>query len=63
MIALALPMAVIFLPLAYLLGSIPFGYIIVKLREGRDVRAAGGEDRPTGASGKGPRGAGRNREL
>lgn len=26
---------------AYLLGSIPFGYIIVKLREGRDVRAAG----------------------
>jgi glycerol-3-phosphate acyltransferase PlsY len=27
--------------LAYLLGSIPFGYIIVKLRAGRDVRAAG----------------------
>lgn len=27
--------------LAYFLGAIPFGYIIVKLREGRDVRAAG----------------------
>jgi glycerol-3-phosphate acyltransferase PlsY len=27
--------------LAYLLGSIPFGYAIVKLRRGRDVRAAG----------------------
>jgi glycerol-3-phosphate acyltransferase PlsY len=26
---------------AYLLGSIPFGYIIVKLREGRDIRASG----------------------
>ncbi len=26
---------------AYLLGSIPFGYLIVKLREGRDVRASG----------------------
>ena len=26
---------------AYLLGSIPFGYLIVKLREGRDIRAAG----------------------
>lgn len=41
MIAVALPVAVIFLPFAYLLGSIPFGYIIVKLREGRDVRASG----------------------
>lgn len=31
-----------FLPLAgYLLGSIPFGYLIVKLRQGGDVRAAG----------------------
>ena len=27
--------------IAYLLGSIPFGYLIVKLREGRDIRAAG----------------------
>lgn len=28
-------------PPAYLLGSIPFGFLIVKLREGRDIRAAG----------------------
>ncbi len=28
-------------PLGYLLGSIPFGFLIVKLREGRDIRAAG----------------------
>jgi glycerol-3-phosphate acyltransferase PlsY len=41
MFALALPVAVIFWPVAYLLGSIPFGYLIVKLAEGRDVRAAG----------------------
>ncbi len=27
--------------IAYLLGSIPFGYLIVRLREGRDIRAAG----------------------
>ena len=26
---------------AYLLGSIPFGFLIVKLREGRDIRTAG----------------------
>lgn len=26
---------------AYLLGSIPFGYIVVRLREGRDIRASG----------------------
>jgi acyl phosphate:glycerol-3-phosphate acyltransferase len=26
---------------AYLLGSIPFGYLIVKLTEGRDIRASG----------------------
>jgi glycerol-3-phosphate acyltransferase PlsY len=26
---------------AYLLGSIPFGYLIVKMREGRDIRASG----------------------
>lgn len=26
---------------AYLLGSIPFGFLIVKLREGRDIRAIG----------------------
>jgi glycerol-3-phosphate acyltransferase PlsY len=41
MYAVALPVAVIYLPIAYLLGSIPFGYLIVKLREGRDVRTAG----------------------
>ncbi len=41
MVALALPVAVIFLPFAYLLGSIPFGFLIVKLREGRDIRASG----------------------
>jgi acyl phosphate:glycerol-3-phosphate acyltransferase len=29
------------LAIAYLLGSIPFGYVIVKLREGRDIRRAG----------------------
>ncbi len=28
-------------PAAYLLGSIPFGYLIVRLRQGRDVRASG----------------------
>jgi glycerol-3-phosphate acyltransferase PlsY len=38
---IALPVAVIFLPFAYLLGSIPFGYLIVKVREGRDIRASG----------------------
>ena len=26
---------------AYMLGSIPFGYLIVKLKEGRDVRSSG----------------------
>lgn len=26
---------------AYLLGAIPFGYLIVRLRQGRDIRAAG----------------------
>jgi glycerol-3-phosphate acyltransferase PlsY len=34
----------LFLPVllgAYLIGSIPFGYLIVKLREGRDIRATG----------------------
>jgi glycerol-3-phosphate acyltransferase PlsY len=41
MFAVALPVAVIFLPLAYLLGSIPFGYLIVKLTQRRDVRDAG----------------------
>lgn len=29
------------LVLAYLLGSIPFGYLLVKLKTGRDVRAVG----------------------
>src|SRR5260370_40958287 len=28
-------------PIAYLLGAIPFGYILVKLKTGSDVRAAG----------------------
>ena len=27
--------------IAYLLGSIPFGYLIVKLKEGQDVRSSG----------------------
>jgi glycerol-3-phosphate acyltransferase PlsY len=27
--------------IAYLLGSIPFGYLIVRLKEGRDVRSSG----------------------
>lgn len=27
--------------IAYLFGSVPFGYLIVKLREGRDVRSSG----------------------
>src|SRR4030095_4817135 len=27
--------------IAYLVGSIPFGYLIVKLKEGRDVRSSG----------------------
>ncbi len=27
--------------LSYLLGSLPFGYLLVKVREGRDIRAAG----------------------
>jgi len=27
--------------LAYFVGSIPFGYLIVKMREGRDIRASG----------------------
>lgn len=35
--ALALP---VFLG-AYMLGSIPWGYLIIKLREGRDIRASG----------------------
>ncbi|MBI3403983.1 MAG: glycerol-3-phosphate 1-O-acyltransferase PlsY [Acidobacteria bacterium] len=34
-------MAWLSIPAAYLLGSIPFGFLIVKLREGRDVRTAG----------------------
>ena len=28
---------------AYLLGSIPFGYLLVRLRTGRDVRSAGSQ--------------------
>lgn len=35
-------MALAWIPLfAYLLGSIPFGYLLVKLRQGRDIRAIG----------------------
>ena len=34
-----IPLAV--LPIAYLLGAIPFGYLLVKLKTGADVRAAG----------------------
>lgn len=41
MFAVALPVAVVYLPIAYLLGSIPFGYLIVRLAQGRDVREAG----------------------
>jgi len=33
------PVALVFI--GYLLGSIPFGYLIVKLSEGRDIRASG----------------------
>lgn len=33
--------AIITLLSAYLLGSIPFGYLLVRLRTGRDVRSAG----------------------
>ncbi len=32
---------VLVLPAAYLLGAIPFGYLLVKLKTGRDVRASG----------------------
>src|SRR5579883_1436384 len=34
-------MPVLALAIAYLLGSIPFGYVLVKWRTGADVRAAG----------------------
>jgi acyl phosphate:glycerol-3-phosphate acyltransferase len=33
--------ALLALPIAYLIGSIPFGYLIVKLTRGADVRATG----------------------
>src|SRR5690242_17003860 len=33
--------ALLTLPLAYLLGAIPFGYLLVKWKTGKDVRAAG----------------------
>lgn len=32
---------ILVLPLAYLLGAIPFGYLLVKWKTGRDVRAGG----------------------
>lgn len=34
-------LALLVLPLAYLLGAIPFGYLLVKWKTGADVRAAG----------------------
>src|SRR5579883_1670066 len=33
--------ALLVLPIAYLLGAIPFGYLLVKWRTGGDVRASG----------------------
>jgi acyl phosphate:glycerol-3-phosphate acyltransferase len=33
--------ALLVLPIAYLLGAIPFGYLLVKWRTGADVRSAG----------------------
>jgi glycerol-3-phosphate acyltransferase PlsY len=33
--------ALLVLPVAYLLGAIPFGYLLVKWKTGRDVRASG----------------------
>jgi len=33
--------ALLVLPIAYLLGAIPFGYLLVKWRTGEDVRSAG----------------------
>jgi len=34
-------MALLVLPIAYLLGAIPFGYLLVKWKTGADVRGAG----------------------
>src|SRR4029453_3987636 len=36
--ALTLMIPFLALPIAYLLGAIPFGYLLVKLRTGADVR-------------------------
>src|SRR5256885_1541051 len=33
--------ALLVLPIAYLLGAIPFGYILVRLKTGEDVRGSG----------------------
>src|SRR5690349_24318447 len=33
--------AFLVLPVAYLLGAIPFGYLLVKLKTGGDIRASG----------------------
>src|SRR4051794_1958588 len=33
--------ALLVLPVAYLLGAIPFGYLLVRLKTGTDVRAKG----------------------
>ena len=34
-------LSLLVLPIAYLIGSIPFGYLIVKLTRGADVRETG----------------------
>jgi glycerol-3-phosphate acyltransferase PlsY len=43
-------LALLAVPIAYLIGSIPFGYLIVKLTRGADVRATGSGG--TGRAGK-----------
>ncbi len=40
-ITAGVPIIWVLIPAAYLLGSIPFGYILVRLRSGRDIRAMG----------------------
>ncbi len=40
-LVIPIPTAVVCLVVAYVLGSIPFGYLIVKLGQGRDIRASG----------------------
>lgn len=53
------PSAMITLALAYLLGSIPFGYLIVRLRSGADIRQTGsGGTGATNVTRKAGKGAG-----